>query len=94
MVYVHLLFFVRVDNDPNRVLAAMISCAVANLGLDLLFVGPLQLGPRGAALATCLAYTLGMGVNLTHFISKRNTLRFLPGCLRGRGSGCGGPGSP
>ena len=85
MVYVHLLFFVRVDNDPNRVLAATISCAVTNLVLDVLFVGPLKLGPRGAAMATCLAYTVGMGVNLTHFFSKKNTLRFLRDCLRGRG---------
>lgn len=85
MVYVHLLFFVRVDNDPNRVLAATLSCAVTNLVLDILFVGPLGLGPRGAALATCLAYTLGMSVNLTHFLSKKNTLKFLPDCLKGRG---------
>ena len=85
MVYVHLVFFVRVDNDPNRVLAATFVCALANLVLDILFVGPLGWGPRGAALATCLAYTVGMAVNLTHFLSKRNTLKLMGNCLRGRG---------
>ena len=85
MVYVHLVFFVRVDNDPNRVLAATSVCALANLVLDILFVGPLGWGPRGAALATCLAYTVGMAVNLTHFLSKRNTLKLMGNCLRGRG---------
>ena len=85
MIYVHLLFFVRVDDDPNRVLAATIVCAVTNLGLDILFVGPLGWGPKGAALATCLAYTVGMAVNLTHFFSAKSSLKFRKNCLKGRG---------
>ena len=58
---------------------------MVNLGLDILFVGPLGWGPKGAALATCLAYTVGMAVNLTHFAGKRNNLKFRKDCLRGRG---------
>lgn len=85
MIYVHLLFFVRVDNDPGRVLVATISCAVTNLILDVLFVGPLKMGPKGAALATCIAYTVGMIVNLTHFISKKNTLKLIRNSTLGRG---------
>ena len=84
MIYVLLLFFVRIDNDPARVLAATSVCAVVNLVLDILFVGPLRLGVKGAALATCLAYTLGMAVNLTHFISRKNSLRFIKNSLPGR----------
>ena len=84
MVYVHLLFFVRIDSDSTRVLIATIVCAVTNLGLDILFVGPLGMGPKGAAIATCLAYTMGMAVNLGHFRHKRNTLRWMKGCLKGR----------
>ena len=84
MIYVLLLFFVRIDNDPTRVLAATSVCAGVNLVLDILFVGPLHLGVKGAALATCLAYTLGMIVNLTHFISRKNTLKFIKRCLQGR----------
>ena len=85
MVYVHLVFFVRVDNDPNRVLISTISCAVTNLVLDVLFVGPLGLGPKGAAMATCIAYTVGMTINLTHFTSKKNSLRILRDSMTGRG---------
>ncbi|MBP5159641.1 MAG: MATE family efflux transporter [Lachnospiraceae bacterium] len=85
MIYVQLLFFVRVDDDPNRVLVATLVCAGTNLGLDILFVGPMGMGPKGAALATCLAYTLGMAVNLTHFISSKNSLGFRKNCLKGRG---------
>ena len=84
MLYVQLLFFVRIDNDPVRVLVATSVCAVVNLGLDILFVGPLKLGVKGAAMATCLAYTIGMAVNLTHFASKKNSLKFRKNCLKGR----------
>lgn len=84
MIYVQLLFFVRIDNDPGRVLTATSVCAAVNLVLDVLFVGPLNLGIRGAAFATCLAYTLGMAVNLTHFTSRKNTLKFRKNCLKGR----------
>ena len=83
-IYVLLLFFVRIDNDPTRVLVATLSCSVVNLILDILFVGYLKLGPMGAALATCIAYTVGMIINLTHFISKKNTLKFRKDCLKGR----------
>ena len=84
MIYLLLLFFVRIDNDPNRVLVATISCAVVNLILDVLFVGPLKMGVKGAALATCIAYTVGTLVNLTHFLSKKNTLKFIKDCMKGR----------
>ncbi len=76
MIYGMMLFFVRYDSDPNLVVIATITCAVVNIGLDLLFVGPLQWGAWGAALATCLAYTAGVLVQLSHFLRKKNTLRF------------------
>lgn len=85
MIHVQLLFFVRMDDDPNRVLAATTVSALTNLGLDILFIGPLGSGPGGAALATCLAYTLGLAVNLTHFLSPKNSLKFRRDCLKGRG---------
>lgn len=85
MIFVQMLFFVRVDGDPNRVLVFTAVCAAVNLGLDILFAGPLGWGPRGAALATCLAYTMGMAVNLTHFLSPKNTLKLRRNCLKDRG---------
>lgn len=85
MLYIHLLFFVRVDSDPNCALAATFSCAVTNLVLDILFVGPLGWGPRGAALATCLAYAIGMLVNMTHFVTGKSSLKFVRKSVKGRG---------
>lgn len=85
MIYGMMLFFVRYDSDPNLVVAATLTCAGVNIVLDLLFVGPLQWGAWGAALATCLAYTAGALVQLSHFLKKRNTLRFTLGaCTPGR----------
>ena len=74
-LYVLFLFFVRMDGDPKRTLLATIFCAVSNLILDILFVGPLKMGPAGAALATCLAYSAGMLLNSTHLLSSKNTLK-------------------
>lgn len=77
MLYSLMLFLVRFDSDPILALAATIICAVTNLVLDVLFVGPLKMGAGGAALATCLAYTLAMLVGFTHFLKKKNTLHLM-----------------
>lgn len=79
--YCLMLFFVRFDSDPGLALAATGLCAATNLILDILFVGPLNMGPGGAALATCLAYTASTALGFTHFLKKKNTLRLIKGSL-------------
>lgn len=79
MLYCLMLFFVRFDSDPGLALFATGVCAVTNLVLDILFVGPLKMGAAGAALATCLAYTIATVVGFTHFLKKKNTLRLIKG---------------
>ena len=79
MLYCLMLFFVRFDSDPGLALSATGVCALTNLVLDILFVGPLNMGAGGAALATCLAYTLATIVGFTHFLKKKNTLRLMKG---------------
>lgn len=81
MLYCLMLFFVRFDSDPGLALAATGTCAVTNLVLDILFVGPLNMGAAGAALATCLAYTVATLLGFTHFLKKKNTLRLVRGSL-------------
>ena len=77
MLYQFFMYFVRVDGEPNRCLAGSVVCGVVNLVLDVLFVGPLGWGVKGAALATCLAYTIGMMVTASHLFSKKNTLKLV-----------------
>ena len=48
-----------------------VACAV-NIGLDLLFMGPMHLGPVGAALGTTLSQAVSVAVSLL-VIVKRNT---------------------
>lgn len=79
MLYCLMLFFVRFDSDPGLALFATGVCAVTNLVLDVLFVGPLEMGAAGAALATCLAYTLATAVGFIHFLKKKNTLKLKRG---------------
>ncbi len=81
MLYQQLMVYVRFDGAPFLSLLSTIVCAVVNLGLDVLFVGPLGWGPAGAALATCLAYTVALLINACHLFQKNNGLVLWRGSL-------------
>ena len=81
MLYQQLMVYVRFDGAPILSLLSTIACAVVNLALDILFVGPLGWGAAGAALATCLAYTLAMLINACHLFQKNNGLVLRRGSL-------------
>ena len=82
-LYQQLMVFVRFDGAPMLSLASTVACAVVNLALDVLFVGPLGWGAAGAALATCLAYTVAMLINAAHLLSGKNSLVLRRGSLGG-----------
>ena len=48
--------------DSKRPLYYLIISSVTNVALDILFVGPMQMGVKGAALATVLAQALAAGL--------------------------------
>ena len=79
MLYCLMLLFVRFDSEPALSLAATGVCAGSNLVMNFVFIGFLDMGTTGAALATCLAYTIATGVGFTHFLKKKNTLRLIKG---------------
>ena len=80
-LYQQLMVYVRFDGAPILSLVSTIVCAVMNLVLDVLFVGPLGWGASGAALATCLAYTVAMLINAFHLLQKDNNLVLRRGSL-------------
>ena len=80
-LYQQLMVYVRFDGAPILSLISTIACAVVNLVLDILFVGPFGWGSAGAALATCLAYTLAMFINALHLFQKKNGLVLRRGSL-------------
>lgn len=45
---------------PKIGLAASIASGLTNVVLDILFMGPLQMGMRGAALATVISWAVAM----------------------------------
>lgn len=74
--------FVRVDKDPKRAMVATITGGLLNIVLDYIFVFPLDMGMYGAGLATVLSYIISTVILLTHFISKKNTLKITLNCFK------------
>ena len=68
--------FVRNDGDPSVAMAGTLSSSLSNIALDYLFMFPLGMGMRGAALATGISPIISILVCCTHFLSKKNTIRF------------------
>lgn len=66
-------------NDGNPVLAtkAVLAGGVFNVIGDIFFVFRLDMGIQGAGLATMLGSVVSLLVMLTHFTSRKNTLRFV-----------------
>ena len=69
--------FVRNDKSPAHVMAAVISGGIVNIIGDIVFVFPLHMGMRGAALATVLGAGLQTVIMLLHLFKKRSNLRFV-----------------
>ena len=68
----------RNDGRPKLAMTAMILGAGSNIVLDYLFMYPLNMGIRGAALATALGPVFSVLLLLPHFLRKRGALYFAP----------------
>lgn len=71
--------FIRADKAPKKAMFAVIFSGVLNIILDYIFVFPLKMGMKGAAIATVFSYTISFLILLTHLLSKNNTLKFKSG---------------
>lgn len=69
--------YLRNDNAPALATKAVILGGIFNVGGDFLLVFTFDLGFFGAGLATALGMTFSQIIMLTHFLSKKNTLRFV-----------------
>lgn len=67
--------FVRNDRAPKVAMAAVISGGVTNVVLDYIFIFPMKMGMKGAALATVIGSVLTLGILLSHLCSRENTLK-------------------
>lgn len=69
--------FLRNDGNPGLATAAVLSGGIFNIVGDYLFVFTFRMGIMGAGLATAGGAFITFLVMLTHFVSKRNTLKFV-----------------
>ena len=67
--------FCRNDGSPILVSAAVIVGALCNIFGDWYLIFPMQMGLKGAAIATGVSQTVSLLVVLPHFILKRGRLR-------------------
>lgn len=68
--------FARNDGDPVLVSASTVFACALNIFGDWLLVYPLQMGLKGAAIATGASQTVSFLIVLSHFLRKRGVLRF------------------
>ena len=67
--------FIRNDGNPKVSMMGMVLCGIVNIILDYIFIFELNWGMKGAALATGIAQMSYTAVLLTHFWSKKNSLK-------------------
>ncbi|MEG0856223.1 MAG: MATE family efflux transporter [Terrisporobacter sp.] len=68
--------FVRNDNRPKLAMISTIAGAITNVILDYVFIFPLGMGIKGAAIATGLGQIVTVSILLPHFLRKRGVLSF------------------
>lgn len=69
--------FLRNDGNPGLATLGVLSGGLFNVFGDYIFVFPCNMGIYGAGLATAIGSAISFFVMLTHFISKKNTLRLV-----------------
>lgn len=68
---------VRNDHAPKTAMFAVISGGVSNIILDCYFIYVLHMGMAGGAIATVIGSSVTVGILLSHFRSKQNTMRLI-----------------
>jgi putative MATE family efflux protein len=69
--------FLRNDGNPGLAMIGVLSGGIFNVFGDYFFVFPCDMGIYGAGLATAIGSGISFLVMLTHFISRKNTLRLV-----------------
>lgn len=70
------MMLIRLDGSPNYAMSVQIAAAVINIFLDWLMVFPLNMGIKGASIATSIACIIAGLMVLAYFIFFADKLRF------------------
>ncbi len=68
--------YLRNDGEPGLATKAVLTGGVFNIFGDYFFVFTLDMGIKGAGLATAIGAVISLVMMLSHFIGKKNTLRW------------------
>ena len=69
--------FLRNDGNPDLATKAVLCGGIFNVFGDYFFTFTLDMGIRGAGLATAIGSTFSLLVMLTHFFSRKNTIALV-----------------
>lgn len=69
--------FLRNDDNPGLATAAVLAGGIFNIFGDYVFVFTFDMGIQGAGLATAIGAGITFLVMMTHFLTKRNTLKIV-----------------
>ncbi len=69
------MFAIRLDGSPRFAMMSNIIPALANIGLDYLFIFPLGMGIGGAAIATSISTVIGVLIIAVYFIFFSKNLK-------------------
>lgn len=72
------LFIIRLDGSPRYAMWCNIIPTTLNAVLDWLFIFPLGMGVKGAAIATCISIIIGGIMALVYLLFYAGTLRLVP----------------
>lgn len=72
----------RASGYPKKAMVTMMIGAVANIVLDPIFIFGLDMGIRGAAIATVISMALSAAFVMNHFLRKESLIRFRARYLR------------
>ena len=70
------MMLVRLDGSPRYAMWIQVAGAVTNIVLDWLFIFPLGMGVKGAAIATAIACGVGGLMSLVYFVWFSSSLKF------------------
>ena len=70
----YLQTFVRNDGAPKLAMAGVVTGGILNIILDIVFVYPLDMGMRGASVASVIGAGITTLIVSAHFLSKKNGL--------------------
>lgn len=74
MVY-NLANIVRNDHGPKRAMIAMAAGGVTNIIFDYIFIFPMNMGMRGAAIATVMSSLVSLAILVQHFLGGRSIFK-------------------